>query len=578
MNLEETLDLPQKPRRDFVPESLTITQWEDLQPYFEDLLSRTLDAEADLLTWLRHESELSAIIAEEAAWRYIAMTTDTASQEKAERYKQFVTQIQPHIAKASNALNRKLYDAPLRDTLTQKPSYAIMLRRISDELEIYREDNLDLQAQIQAEQQQFGTITGAMTVELDGEEMTLQKAASLLQDNDRSKRQQVWEAIQQRRLQDRKALDDLFDALVSKRNQVALNAGMANYRDYAFRAMSRHDYTPQDCFAFHESVAKHVVPLLDEMARQRKTALGLEQLRPWDMQVDPSGKPKLQPFQTIPELVERTVEALDNLHPRLGECLLMLKKMNRLDLDSRKGKAPGGYNYPLLETGVPFIFANATSTLRDLVTLLHESGHAVHSIFTHPLELTAFKSLTPEIAELASMSMELLTLDQWGLFFPDEEDLKRAQRNHLEDILFALAWIALIDRFQHWLYENPNHTAAERAAQFTSLHQQYSSAEIDWSGYEDQLAASWQKQIHLFDFPFYYIEYGMAQLGAIGVWKNYQANPQKAIYQYMSALERGYTAPIPAIYQAAGVSFDFSEGHIAELMAFLQQKIAGLQP
>ena len=250
-----------------------------------------------------------------------------------------------------------------------------------------------------------------------------------------------------------------------------------------------------------------------------------------------------------------------------------MDEKQHLDLESKKGKAPGGFNYPLYESGLPFIFMNAVGAFRDVTTMVHEGGHAIHSVLTHPLELVEFKSLTAEIAELASMSMELISMDHWDVFFDNEEDLKRAKRDQLLDVLGTLPWIATIDKFQHWIYTHPNHTSDEREAYWLQLMNEFGSKQIDWTGLEDYKKGAWQKQLHLFAVPFYYIEYGMAQLGAVAIWKNYRENPKKAIEQYKNALSLGYTRSIHEVYEAAGVSFDFSKKYVSELMQFVYKEI-----
>ncbi len=341
--------------------------------------------------------------------------------------------------------------------------------------------------------------------------------------------------------------------------------------------MNRFDYTPQDCFAFHEAVATEVVPILDELAKERKDLLKVQSLKPWDKQVDPTQKPPLRPFEHTEYLLQKTINIFDSLDPFLGNCLRTMKQMGHFDLESRKGKAPGGYNYPLDETGVPFIFMNATSTLSDMVTLIHEGGHAVHSFLVKDLVLHDFKHFPSELAELASMSMELLTMDHWDLFFAKEQELKRAKRQHLEKILDTLAWVATIDAFQHWVYENPKHTLKQRQAAWLSTLDRFSSKVTDWTGQEDYKACLWQRQLHLFEVPFYYIEYGIAQLGAVAVWRKYQENPTQCLRSYLAALRLGYTHSVPKVYETAGIAFDFSRSYIKELMQFLQGQLKSMQ-
>lgn len=570
------IKIPQRKIRRFVPESFKVTTWEELQPYFEELKKADLSDIDRLKGWLKDRSELESIIAEEAGWRYIHMTCDTTNEEHNNSYMQFVTEIQPKIAPISNELNKKAVACEYLKELEKEEGYDIMIRSLRKALEIYRDENVPLKTKIQQETQKFGQISGAMTIEHDGQELTLQQAAVKLQDTDRSLRKAIYDKISSRRLEDKGKLDELYNSLISLRDEVARNAGFNNFRDYMFAAMGRFDYTPQDCFDFHESVAKEVVPLLNGMAEERKNKLNVDTLRPWDKAVDPEGKAPLKPFNTGKELLEKSIECFRRIDPFLGQCLSIMKEMGHLDLESRKGKAPGGYNYPLAEIGVPFIFMNATSTLRDMVTLMHEGGHAVHNFLTKDLELSDFKHTPSEVAELASMSMELISMDQWDLFFEDPEDLKRAKTEHLEQIIETLPWVATIDKFQHWIYENPGHTIEERTSEWNNILDQFSDSVTDWSGLQDKKDYIWQKQLHLYEVPFYYIEYGMAQLGAIAVWKNYKEDKQKGLEGYMNALKLGYMRSIPEVYAAANIKFDFSKEYIAELIGFVKRELESL--
>lgn len=340
-----------------------------------------------------------------------------------------------------------------------------------------------------------------------------------------------------------------------------------------FKALGRFDYTPQDCFNFHQAIQHEVVPLLIDFAKERKQLLKVDALRPWDKAVDPEGREALKPFTTGKELTEKTIQVFSNLDTYLGQCLSVMKAMGHLDLESRIGKAPGGYNYPLAEIGVPFIFMNATSTLRDMVTIMHEGGHAIHNFLTRDLELNDFKSTPSEVAELASMSMELISMDHWNIFFTDKTTLQRAKREHLEDSIETLPWVATIDKFQHWIYENPEHTPAERKEMWNKIFDEFSDPVTDWSGLQEAKDFLWQKQLHLYEVPFYYIEYGMAQLGAIAVWRNFRNDPVKGLEGYQSALKLGYLRPIPEIYKAANIKFDFSRQYIRELVSFIRKEL-----
>ncbi len=570
------LTIPQRPARKFLGEEFSLTTWEQLQPFYENLKNRSIYSVEELRQWFLDKSELESYLSENFAWRYIRMTCDTASEQYQQEFNDFVENFQPYLSAYGNELDKKAVESPylgeLKDT-----GFDVALRSIKKAIEIFREENIPLQTQIQTEQAKYGAMIGAMTVNVDGEEITLPKAADYLQSTDRSLREQVWLKIQTRRLEDKVALDELLNNLRGLRNQTALNAGFANFRDYIFAALGRFDYTPQDCFNFHESVAEAVVPMLNDMANERKQALQLDTLRPWDLKVDPENRPPLKPFSTGEELLEKTIVCFTQLDPQLGNYLSVMKAMGHLDLESRKGKSPGGYNYPLEEIGVPFIFMNATSNLRDLVTLLHEGGHAVHNFVTRDLLLNSFKNPPAEVAELASMSMELLTMDYWNIFFENEEDLRRAKIQHLESIIETLPWVATIDKFQHWLYENPTHSIEERQSRWLKIYEQFSDSVTDWSGCEDFKKYIWQKQLHIYEVPFYYIEYGMAQLGAVGVWRNYKQDPQQGLEGYLNALKLGYTVPISEIYAAANIPFDFSKEYITELMSFVREELERLK-
>ncbi len=570
------LTIPQRPLRPFLGEEFSLTTWEQLQPFYENLKNRAIESADELRQWFLDKSELESYLSENFAWRYIRMTCDTSSEQYQQEFNDFVENFQPQLSTYGNELDKKALASPFLSELKDQ-GFEIALRGMKKAIEIFREENIPLQTQIQTEQAQYGAIIGAMMVTINGEEMTLQKASDILQSTDRAVREEAWQQIQTRRLADKDKLDQLLNSLRDLRHEVATNAGFANFRDFMFAALGRFDYTPQDCFNFHESVADAVVPMLNDMAQERKDALALEGLRPWDFKVDPQNRPPLKPFSTGEELLEKTIICFTNLDPQLGDYLRIMKAMGHLDLESRKGKAPGGYNYPLEEIGVPFIFMNATSNLRDLVTLLHEGGHAVHNFVTRDLMLNAFKNPPAEVAELASMSMELLTMDYWDVFFDNEDDLRRAKIQHLESIIETLPWVATIDKFQHWLYENPTHTVEQRQEAWLEIYEQFSDSLTDWNGLDDAKKYIWQKQLHIYEVPFYYIEYGMAQLGAVGVWRNYKQNPQKGLEGYLNALKLGYTVPISQIYGAANIPFDFSKGYITELINFVKEELTKLK-
>lgn len=560
-------------KRNFLPADFQVQSWENILPFYQNLLERKISNANDLRQWFRDRSELESMLSEDLAWRYIRMTCNTADETLAQSFNDFVSQIQPQATEYTHKLNEKCLQSPFLDELQNiEPAFRITIRSLRKQAEIFRQENIPLLTELQIKEREYGAIAGAMTIRWENEELTLQQAANLLDEQDRNIRENAYLAIQNRRLADKDKLDDLLSELIRLRHQVAINAGFKNFRDYAFASLGRFDYSPQDCYAFHEAIKKEVMPLVNEIFERRKKSMRLESLRPWDLQADTNGLPPLKVFENTDELTEKTTLCLDKLDPFLGNCLRRMKEMGHLDLASRKNKAPGGYNYPLAETGYPFIFMNATSNLRDLTTLLHESGHAVHSVLCKDLEINAFKDPTAEVAELASMSMELITLPFWDIFFKNEQDLKRAKKEHLEDILTVLPWIACIDKFQHWLYENPNHSIEQRKEAWVSIYSEFSPQMIDWQGLEQFKAYHWQKQLHIYEVPFYYIEYGFAQLGAIAVWQNTQKDLKKGLNAYLDALALGYTKPIPEIYQTANISFNFSAEYIKNLVHFVQQE------
>jgi oligoendopeptidase F len=565
-----------KKTRTYIPANLEI-KWETLEPLYKDLCDRPINSVEELEHWLRNRSELEAALEEDFAWRHIRMTCDTNNEQLLQNFQYFATEIEPKTAPYSNELNKKLVNSPFVDRL-DKHKYFVYLRGVKKSLELFREENIPIQTEIQVEQQKYQSISGSMSVHIDDKEYTLEQASVILKDTDRNKRQEAWEKITARRLQEKDKLNELFDHLRKLRHKVALNAGFENFRDYMFQALGRFDYTPQDCYAFHEAIELEIVPILREHAEQRKQALGLTELRPWDMDVNTSGKPALKPFNSGAELIEKSIQCFTNINRYLGERLEIMKENNLFDVESRKGKAPGGYNYPLSETGAPFIFMNSANTFRDLTTMVHEGGHAVHTFLTADLELNDFKHCPSEVAELASMSMELISMDNWNVFFDNEDDLKRAKRDQLVDVLKTLPWVAVVDQFQHWIYTNPDHTDAERYEAWLQIYKPFGAGFADWNGLEEAEANLWQKQLHIFEIPFYYIEYGMAQLGAIAVWKNYKENPDRALQQYLDALKLGYTKTIKEIYETAGIKFDFSAGYVKELAAFVKAEIEKLNP
>jgi oligoendopeptidase F len=562
----------EKTPRAFLTNDFQVTDWNGLQPYFDDLKTREIKSKADLDKWLSDVSELEAVISEDASWRQIRMTIDTTNKEYEDAFTYFCMEIEPKMKPYFFELNKKLLDSPYKAELDNNEFFPY-LRNVGTAVDLYREENVAIQADLNLLAQQYGNISSQMTIEVEGKEYTLQQAARFLQNPDRKLREEVFTKIATRRLQDKDKLNELFDNLLVKRQEVAKNAGFDNYRDYKFKELGRFDYTPEDCFNFHQAVKEHILPLQKMLVEARKQRLGLDVMRPWDGDAEPEGTQPLHPFTTGKELADGAIEVFHRLNPFFSDCLHTMVDMKRLDLESRIGKAPGGYNCPLAETGVPFIFMNAAGTIGDLITMMHEGGHAIHSFLSHPLKLSAFKEYPMEIAELASMSMELFTMEHWDVFFKDESELHRAKLEEMERVISVLPWIATIDKFQHWLYTNPGHTVAQREDEWMNILKEFSTGVTDWSGFEEYRTNFWQKQLHLFEVPFYYIEYGIAQLGAIAMWRQYRNNKEQALNNYMAALSLGYTKTLKELYATAGIKFDFSSAYVNELGTFVKDRL-----
>ena len=553
--------------RHFVPQNFTITDWASLEPYFQELSNRPISSLTDLEKWLKDMSELEAVISEDACWRQIKMTCDTTNPALEKAFTFFCMEIQPKLQPYADLLNKKLINCPFTQEL-DKDTYFTYLRSVKKSIDLFREANIPLQAELSVMQQQYGAISGKMTVEVNGQEYTLQQAAKFLESHDRSLREEVYRKIQDRRLQDQQPMHELYTQLIVKRDEVARNAGFANYRDYKFVELGRFDYTKEDCFQFHEAVKLHVLPLIEKIYQKKKQKLGLDTLRPWDTEAEAEGVEPLKPFTDGKELYEKSVQCFEHLNPFFADCLRKMHELQHFDLESRKGKAPGGYNCPLTESGAPFIFMNAAGQMSDVTTMVHEGGHAIHSFLAHQLSLSAFKEYPMEIAEVASMAMELFSMNHLEAFFDNEADLTRAKEHQLERTITIFPWIAIIDKFQHWVYEHPKHSIEERTNTWMDILKEFSTNSIDYTGLDAYRAIGWQRQLHLFEVPFYYIEYGIAQLGAIGLWMQYRQNPAKALENYIAALSLGGTKTLPELYAAAGLKFDLSPGHIKTLMEF----------
>ena len=572
--MRENISIPSRPKRNFVPENLNIDSWNKVEPLFENLLKRSINSKKELENWMKDRSELNSVMNEDLAWRYIKMNINTKDEKLAKKFHFWIKEISPNLAPYSHKLNIKLIESPFLNELEHE-KYNIYLRSVKKQIEIYREENIPLFTEMEAKQQEYGMISAKMTVEFDGKSLTMQQASLILKDTNREKRKKIYNLIQKRRFEDEEKLDNLYDELIILRQKIAKNAGFNNYRDYMFSAMGRFDYKPEDCFDFHNAISKKIVPIITSFEEKRKKELNYINYRPWDTAVDVDGLKPLKPFNGGNELTDLTIKCFSKLRPYFGNCISIMKEMKHLDLESKEGKAPGGFMYPLHEIGVPFIYMNSVGSQRDLVTMVHEGGHAIHSFLCRNLELTEFKSTPSEVAELASMAMELLSMDYWDTFYENENELKRAKLEQLEKALGTLPWVAAIDKFQHWVYTN-KHTSKERKEKWLEIDSELGNQVINWDGQVSAQKIMWQRQLHLYEVPFYYIEYGMAQLGAIAVWRSYKKNGEEAIENYINALKLGYTKSIGEIYKTAGIKFDFSEEYVNELALFIKEELKKL--
>jgi len=521
---------------------------------FTQLEQREISNTQDLRKWILDWSKLSSVLAEESARRYVAMTCDTTNKQAAEAYEFFVSNIDPIISERNEKLQKKLIEHKNLNDLEQE--FGNWFKAVRTDLELFREENIPLETQLNLEIQKYQKITGAMSVEYKGETKTMQQMVPYLQVPNREEREEAWRLLTKRRLQDADALDAAFDKLFSLRIQIAKNSGYENYIDYIFKAKHRFDYTPEDCKNFHESIEKIILPLQREILRERAKKMNLSKLRPWDLSCDPQGRQALKPFKTGAELVSKCGNLFSRLNPQWNEWYKILEKENLIDADSRLGKAPGGYQITFYDSNVPFIFMNAAGTNQDVYTLLHESGHAFHQFAMAKQELFAFKDVPSEFAEVASMSMELLGAEDLSDFY-NEEDFRRSRIEALQDIISLFPWVAIIDAFQHELYKFPTHTAKDRKEIWLSLQNRFDSG-VDWSGLEDARSYLWQKQLHLFEVPFYYVEYGIAELGALQIYANAKKNRDLAVQDLIKAESLGSSKPLPELFKTAGIKFDFS--------------------
>jgi oligoendopeptidase F len=577
----------------FVPASFDAKVWDNIEPLIRDLESRAVHTAAEFERWLIDRSELEGVCAEAQAELYIAMTCHTEDKGVQQAYAKFVEEIPPRLKPRAFGLDKRLVEIASR----VKPDarrYEVLLRDTRAGVEIFRDENVSIETELAKLGQKFGQITGSMMVNFKGKERTLPEMGAFQESPDRGEREEAWRAVAARRLKERDALDGLLDEMIVRRDRVARNAGFKDFVGYTFKSKLRFDYGPADCFQFHQSIEKIVGPFNERVQARRQKAMGLSSLRPWDVGVDPKGRPALKPFDGGRDLFEKTARCfagldsrLDAMFRRLGEGMGPEREFRTplMDLDSRRGKAPGGYQYMRDRTRRPFIFMNAAGLHRDVETMVHEAGHAFHSMLSVEEPLLHYRSPAMEFAEVASMAMELLTMPHWGGpkgFYPNESDWARAKREELEGSVGMLGWIATIDAFQHWMYSNPAHTRAQRDAHWLELDARFGSSgryRLDWTGIEPGVRqAWWQRQSHLFTVPFYYIEYGIAQVGALQLWaKALKEGPSKAIDAYVQGLTLGNSRPLPQLFEACGIRFDFSPSTIGPLVELVERELERLK-
>jgi oligoendopeptidase F len=559
------------PQWTFVPSTLDAGRLDHLAPLFDELMHRALPDAAAIEIWLHDESELSSRIGAEQARRYVRMTRNTEDAEAKRAYLEMEQAVMPEVKVRSDALDKKLLASPSLTAL-DAARYEVLIRRRRTQSRLFRAENTDLQrreAELQTQQQ---AIAGAITVDFDGRTLTLQQLGPYYESQDRDLRERAFRAGLAARRTRWQELEELYDQLIGLRTTMARNADFTTYTPYRFEELGRYDYNEAVCRRFHDAIAECVVPAVRRLDRERALRLGLDRLRPWDLEVDPEGRPPLRPFTTQDELIGLCRRLLHDVDPRFAEALDELVRRDLLDLMSRKGKAPGGYQYQLEDERVPFIFANGVGVHHDVQTLLHECGHAFHSLLCRHYDLIAFRDYPIEIAETASMSMELLGLEHLGVVY-SADDARRVYRKHLEGLLRTLTWIASIDAFQLWVYQQPKHTHEQRRIAWLDIRRRF-GGDVDWQGLDDALAMQWIAQSHLFSHPLYYIEYGIAQLSALQVWRNYRSDRGDAVAAYRSALALGGSRPLPELFAAAGVDFDLSPRMVRDLVADVEAQIA----
>ncbi|MFH1745523.1 MAG: M3 family oligoendopeptidase [Planctomycetota bacterium] len=546
--------------------------WETAEQYYRELVERKIDSREELDVWLFQASELEACLNEEGVKRHVATTLKVDDEAIRQQYVDFLEQVEASREPWRDKLLRRFVEL-VEKYPPPKLRIEVFERSARNSIALYRDENVPLLTEDKKLINEYDQITGAMTCEYDGREQTLQQMARYLEEPDRQVRETTWRMTAERFHEDTRRLNELYEKMVALRHRIAVNADCSDYRAYMFKALERFDYTPDDCLEFHDTIEQVVVPAARELHARRQKQLGLDTLRPWDFSVDPQGRPPLRPFETEAQLVDGCGQIFHRVDPELGRVFDTLRQRGLLDLSSRKGKAPGGYQTTFTERRVPFIFMNAVGTDTDVRTLLHEGGHAFHSWACRGEPLLAYRECENiiEFAEVASMGMECLALPHTEVLFGDESE--RATRQFFERIVGFFPFMARIDAFQHHVYTHVDAGLADWVDYWQSLTRRF-SPEIDYSGLEQYDQYSWQRKLHIYAVPFYYVEYGIAQLGALQIWLNSRRNYNEAVAFYRNGLALGGARPLPELFEAAGCRFDFSEKTLRPLIEAVMEEIA----
>lgn len=558
------------------PDDFRSMTWEQIEPLYSALVDRELTDDASTKAWLDEWNDLDISLFEAASVANVDVSCDSLNEEKEAIHLRFSSEILPQVGKIENKLTGKLLDSGY-----SIPELETVLRRARTDREIFRDENVPLFQQLSKLTNAYNKICGAMTVEWDGEEVPLSRLNPLLESPDAEIRERAWRLQLQPYIDKRDELADIFDEMLSIRQQIAVNAGFENYRDYVFAEKHRYDYTPEDCYQFHDAVAATFVPARQALDEERKQVMGVDSLRPWDLSHDPEGREPLKPYDTMDDAIRTAVHVFGKVDPVFGEQFNIMREEGLLDLESRTGKRPGGFCTGFPYRKRPFIFMNASGTGGDIRTLLHEAGHAFHGFAcSEHLPYLKQRRYGSEMAEVASMSMELLTspyLREKDGGYYKEEEYARARIEHLEGIVKLFGWVAPVDAFQQWLYTDP--AGADRDARDAKWVEIWSrfDPDTDWTDLNDWRVARWYRQLHIFLYPFYYIEYAIAQLGALQVWRNALNDQQKAVEDYRAALALGGSRPLPELFATAGARLIFDEDGMAELVGLIQGEIEKLK-